>query len=143
LRRSRRSRAYCVEDENLGHYAVKAYSPDLRLRIVQAIDAGLPQADVAALFDVSVATIYRYLKQRRETGSLDPKPLLGKPFSIRPEQHEALRALWRSIPDASLEETCRQWQEQTGSPMSPATMCRMQQRLAWTYKKNLARQRAG
>ena len=114
---------------------MKAYSLDLRLKIVQAIDSGLPQQDVAALFDVSVATINRYLKQRRETGTLDPKPLLGKPFSTPPEQHAALIELWRSAPDASLEETCRLWQEQTGRPMSPSTMCRMQQRLGWTYKK--------
>jgi transposase len=116
-----------------GH-AVKAYSSDLRRKIVQAIDSGLPKDDVAMHFGVSVATINRYLKRRRETGSLAPKPLPGRPSTVSPEQHAALLELWRSHPDATLEETCRRWEEQTGQRLSPTTMCRMQQRLRWTSK---------
>ncbi|HEY7348792.1 MAG TPA: helix-turn-helix domain-containing protein [Ktedonobacterales bacterium] len=47
---------------------MRAYSNDLRQRIVRAVDQGHRQAEIAAAFQLSVATIKRYLKQRRETG---------------------------------------------------------------------------
>jgi transposase len=122
---------------------MKAFSPDLRLKIVQAVDSGLPQQEVADRFAVGVATVERYLKRRRDTGHLEPRPLPGKPRRIGSEHHAALEALWRAHPDATLEELCRRWQEQTHQLVSPATMCRMHRRLNWTVKKNAPRQRAG
>ncbi|MFL5658370.1 MAG: IS630 transposase-related protein, partial [Ktedonobacteraceae bacterium] len=47
---------------------MKAYSQDLRQRVLRAVDAGQTQAEIAKTFAVSVATIKRYLKQRREIG---------------------------------------------------------------------------
>ncbi len=43
---------------------MKAYSTDLRERIVAAVDAGMPRPKAARTFRVSVATLKRYLKQR-------------------------------------------------------------------------------
>ena len=43
---------------------------DLRERIVAAVDAGLPQAQVAERFGVSLRTVERYLSRRRRRGSL-------------------------------------------------------------------------
>ena len=115
---------------------MKAYSPDLRLKIVQAVDSGLPQQEVADRFGVSVATVERYLKRRRETGCLAPRPIPGRPRHIKPEQHATLEALWRASPDATLEDLCERWQEQTTQQVSPSTMCRMHDRLDWTVKKS-------
>src|SRR5713101_1986827 len=58
---------------------MKAYSQDLRQRVVRAVDAGQSQAEIAKTFAVSVATIKRYLKQRRETGHVLPKAIPGRP----------------------------------------------------------------
>src|SRR5436305_15304640 len=49
---------------------VRAYSMDLRGRVVAAVDAGLPQAQAAERFGVSLRTVERYLARRRVTGSL-------------------------------------------------------------------------
>src|SRR5437763_574188 len=57
------------------YWGMKAYSPDLRRKIVQAVDSGLPQQEVADRFGVSVATVERYLKLRRDTGRLEPRPI--------------------------------------------------------------------
>ena len=40
---------------------MKAYSQDLRQRVLRAIDQGKSQAEVAATFAISTATIKRYL----------------------------------------------------------------------------------
>jgi transposase len=44
---------------------MKAYSQDLRERVLRAADLGRPRAEIVQLFGVSLATIKRYLKQRR------------------------------------------------------------------------------
>src|SRR5438034_5433693 len=67
---------------------MKAYSEDLRLRVVAAVDGGMPRAAVARVFEVGSATITRYLRLRRETGGLGPRPRHGPP----PIKTAALRA---------------------------------------------------
>src|SRR3712207_9569167 len=51
---------------------MRAYSMDLRERVVAAVDAGMRPAQVAARFEVSVRSVERYLARRRTTGSLAP-----------------------------------------------------------------------
>lgn len=62
---------------------MKAYSKDLRLRVLAAVDWGMPRAQVAKTFGVSVSTIKRYLRLRRETGDVQPKPIPGPPARKR------------------------------------------------------------
>ena len=52
---------------------MKAYSQDLRERVLRAVDLGRPRAEVVQLFGVSLPPIKRYLKQRREEGHLRPR----------------------------------------------------------------------
>ena len=52
---------------------MKAYSEDLRERVVRAVAIGTPRDEVAATFGVSVPTIKRWLRLKRETGGLAPE----------------------------------------------------------------------
>jgi transposase len=58
---------------------MKPYSKDLRIRVLAALDRGVPREDVASTFSVSVPTIKRWLKRRRETGDIDARPIPGRP----------------------------------------------------------------
>jgi transposase len=59
---------------------MKPYSKDLRVRMLAAVDSGVvPREEVAKTFSVSVPTIKRWLKRRRETGDVEPKPIPGRP----------------------------------------------------------------
>ena len=52
-----------------------AYSNDLRGRVVAAYDAGeCTQEQVATRFAVSASWVRKILRQRRDTGSIDPRP---------------------------------------------------------------------
>ena len=53
---------------------MKPYSKDLRIRVLAAVDRGAPREEVARTFSVSVPTIKRLLKRRRETGDVETQP---------------------------------------------------------------------
>ena len=81
---------------------MKAYSMDLRHRVLAACDGGERTAAVAARFGVSPAWVRRLKQFRRELGIVGPRPISGRgPAKIdrgRP------RALVGGRPDATLAE---------------------------------------
>lgn len=114
---------------------MKAYSEDLRERVVRAVAIGTPRDEVAGMFVVSVPTIKRWLKQQRETGSLAPKPIPG-PVAVKGGALMALLpARLAEQADATLDEHCLWWETTTGGTVSTATMSRAITALAWTRKK--------
>jgi transposase len=52
---------------------MNAYSKDLRLRVLAAVDWDTPRKEIVRTFGVSLATIKRYLKRRRESGEVAPR----------------------------------------------------------------------
>jgi transposase len=114
---------------------MKAYSQDLRERVVRAVDQGMSQREAARTFSVSEPTVKRYLKQRRETGSLAPKAIPGRPKKKIGHLLERLRPQLEAHPDATLKEHCRLWEAETGAKVSPSTIGRAIERLKWTRKK--------
>jgi transposase len=114
---------------------MKAYSLDLRERIVQAVADGMPKSVVARLFAVSVATISNYLRQVTATGSLAPRPIPGRPAAIAREQEAAFVAFLRAAPDATLAERISAWAHDHQVTLSPATMSRTIRRVGWRRKK--------
>src|SRR3712207_9478479 len=73
---------------------MRAYSMDLRERVVAAVDRGMTQEQAAALFGVSVNTVARYLARRRDTGSLAPTTYR---HGAVPEKKRRLQA-WLAAP---------------------------------------------
>ncbi len=114
---------------------MKAYSLDLRERILMAVDAGTPKSEVARTFRVHYTTVQRYVAQRRDTGSLAPKPHRHRAPLIKPEQYETLRGQLEAAPDAILAEHCETWERTQGVHLAPSTMHRTLARLGWTRKK--------
>jgi putative transposase len=73
---------------------MRAYSLDLRTRIVEAVDKQVgAQGEIAARFGVSRSTGKELLGRRRETGTLAPKPQGG---GNRPKVNEAQRGAGRA-----------------------------------------------
>src|SRR3954452_10132406 len=68
---------------------MRAYSMDLRERVVAAVDRGMTQEQAAVTFGVSVNTVARYVTRRRKTGSLAPTAYRHGP---RPEKKARLQA---------------------------------------------------
>jgi|SRR5690348_2140740 transposase len=115
---------------------MKPYSEDLRWRVVSAVASGMPREDVAWRFAVSVPTITRWLRLKRETGGLTPKPVPGPPAVKLVALLEALPGRLAERADATLEEQCSWWHEVSGVDVSTATMSRALARLDQTRKKS-------
>ena len=61
---------------------MRAYSEDLRKKIVAAIERGMPKAHAARLFDVSLSSVKRYARSVRQGDSLTPKKSPGRPRKV-------------------------------------------------------------
>ena len=94
---------------------MKAYSTDLRERVVAACDAGdATREQIADRFSVSVAWIRKLIRQRRETGSIEPRPHGGgraPAFDGRARRGSARRSGPTMMPP---------WRNSAGPPASPA-----------------------
>jgi transposase len=117
---------------------MNAYSKDLRLRVLDALDRGLSRKEVSNLFGLSVSTIKRYVKRRRQGEDLEPKPSTGRKRRIlcSPEEKAALWKQLQENEEDTLERHCQLWEERWGVRVSIATMSRaIREKLGWTYKK--------
>jgi transposase len=113
---------------------MKAYSIDLRERVVAACDAGdATREQVAARFSVSVPWVRKLLRRRRETGSIAPKPRGGgRPPAFDGEAAGRLREAVRADADATLMELARA----SGVPCRASAVHRALARLGVTRKKS-------
>jgi transposase len=113
---------------------MKAYSIDLRQRVVAAYDAREgTQEQIAARFAVSTSWVRKLLRQRRQTGSIDPRPHGGgHAEAFDAEAAARLRQAVRDDSDATLEELGRA----SGVACSPSAVYRTLDRLGITRKKS-------
>ena len=82
---------------------MKAYTLDLRERVVKFVAGGGTRAQVARLFRLGERTVYRYLAAAK-TNNLAPKTSWGHWRKLDPDQ---LAAHVRHHPDATLQELQR------------------------------------
>ena len=114
------------------------YSKDLRVRAVEAVERGIPRKDVLKTFRISLTTLKRWLKKKREGEDLSPGTSTGRKRRILADAEER-RALWEQLEandDATLERHCELWEERRGVNVSRSAMSRaIRHKLGWTYKK--------
>jgi transposase len=117
---------------------MNAYSKDLRLKTLAAIDRGIPRKEVSELFGVSLSTIKRWLNRRRLTGDVDIHKIPGRPSVKGKALREWLPSKLKSNPNLTLREHCEAFFDESGMEVSEATMSRNIARLPgrWPLKKS-------
>jgi transposase len=113
---------------------MKAYSMDLRERIVRARRAGESVERVAQRFGVCTKTV-RVYEKRAFQGRLSPTPRPGKARRLSAEEHEALRALVGERSDWTLPLLSEVWRERTDQEVPATTLRDALHRLEITHKK--------
>jgi len=115
--------------------AMKAYSIDLREKVLRAGDQGHPREEIIKLLGVSRATIKRYLKQRRDTGTIAPKAIPGRTPKKLGLLQADLAAQLQAHDDLRVEDQCWLWEQTHGMHVSTSTTSEAIKRIGWTRKK--------
>ena len=117
---------------------MRAYSLDLREKIIASHEEGTSIRKLAKRFRVSRGTVWNLIKLKRETGDIRPQlPQGGRLGQLAGKETELIEMV-RQHSDYTLSEYCEYWDEKTGIRVSPSTMCRELQKLEWTIKKNFS-----
>ena len=113
---------------------MKAYSKDLRERVIRARERGEAPSSIAERLEVSLGWVYSLLRRYRATGNYEALPLnAGRKPKMSESDLELLRQTVHEHPDATLEEL----KNLTGFSVSIATISRaLNERLGITFKKN-------
>jgi transposase len=114
---------------------MRAYSLDLRQRVLAALDRGMSRQQVVVTFGISLATLKRWVALHRTHNDLTPKRAPGRGRMIKVEQHVALQTQLTAHPDATLERHAQLWNAAHGTTVSYRTLGRAITRLGWTRKQ--------
>ena len=110
---------------------MKAYSMDLRQRVLADCDKGLATGQVAAKYSVSTAWVRRLKQRRRDSGETQPRKGRPGPKPVLADQHDRLRQTVAAQPDL----TAREYRDRLGLGCAVATVWRALRRLDLTFKK--------
>jgi transposase len=114
---------------------MKAYSEDLRKKIVSAIERGMPKAQAARTFGVGISTVKRYATKAQKGESLEPGKAPGKRPKMDERERKLLKEDLKERPFATLRERCEYVKAIGGVSVSRSTMCRAIARIGSTRKK--------
>jgi transposase len=114
---------------------MRAYSEDLRRKIVEAIQRGMGQSEAARSFGVSLSSVKRYVRALSKGGSLRPKKHPGPRPKIGERGGRLLESDVEERPTLSLSDRCRFLEQATGIEVSESTMSRVLRRLGFSRKK--------
>ena len=103
---------------------------------MRAVDHGKPRKQIVEALGVSLATIKRYVKQRREQGHVRPKAIPGRVPIKRQPLAAGLEPQLPAYPDATLERHGELGEQVHGQQVSRWTMSRAIKQLGWTRKKS-------
>lgn len=112
------------------------YSPDLRARVIAAVDGGLGAYPAAALFRVSVSYIYKALGRRRATGETTARASGRGPAPKLAPFEPALRARVAEGPDITLAELQSWLLAEHALKVSVGCLWKQLRRLGLTLKKS-------
>jgi transposase len=114
----------------------RGYSVDLRERVLAAVDNGMTHPEAAETFSIGQASVDRWVRLRRETGSLEPRPHGGGyPAAFDDEQREIVRQVVAEKPDRTLAELTVEVCARIKRTVSASAIVRAVKKLGLTLKK--------
>ena len=111
-------------------------SVEVRKRVVAAHREGKgTYAELADVFQVGEASVSRWLRLDRETGSLEPKPPPGRAPKLDERGRAVLRELVEQDNDATLAELASRLQERTGVKLVVSAVYKVLAKMGISRKK--------
>jgi transposase len=116
---------------------MRAYSEDLRKKIVVALERSMSKAEAARTFDVSLSSVKRYARTVRQGGSLTPKKSPGRTRIVDETSQVLLKEDVKERPAATIGQRRRFLEHITGKVLSDSTVRRLMKRLGFSQKNGL------
>ena len=114
---------------------MRAYSLDLRERIVSAVEKGMTKVEAAKQFGVSRSSLYSYLKRSKENNLTADSPP-GRPRKLSLEQEQAIASQIKENNDLSLAEHAEKIEKAHGVKLAVSTLHLYCKRAGITRKKD-------
>ena len=115
-----------------------AYGIDLRKKAIEAVEKGNSQKAVAKLLNIGLASLERWLKRKRETGSVEAISPPGAPRKIDKAGEVKLKEYVKENPESTLGELCEHLASQGYEHVSNSTMSRLLKAMTISRKKNVS-----
>jgi transposase len=120
------------------HGAMKAYSEDLRKKVVEAVQQRrISKSEAARLFGISLSSVKRYTKLADRGESLTPKKGGGRPPMADDATKKLLEEDIRIRPSATVKERRRFLESFASKSLSEPTLRRLLKRMGFSRKKGL------
>src|SRR5689334_5988052 len=116
----------------------RAYSQDLRDRVIGATERGTSARKAAARFEVGASTAIKWLERLRDSGERSARRQGRRPGSKLDPHRDFLLAAVEAEPDSTLEELQRRLVEERGVQASISTIWTFLDRHDLTFKKKSA-----
>ena len=113
---------------------MRAYSEDLRKKIVAALERGMSKAEAARTFSVSLSSVKRYARSARQGDSLTPKKSPGRTRKVDEKAQVLLKEDVKEHPAATIGQRRRFLEHITGTVMSNSTVRRLMKRMGFSQK---------
>ena len=113
----------------------RAFSVDLRKRVVDFVAQGNSRRSAASKFSVSVSFAINLLRHLKETGGLEPLPCGGTKEGKLAPHHDYLLRRIKEKPDITMSELASEL-ENRGTKVHPSSISRFFCRKGYSYKKN-------
>jgi transposase len=112
------------------------YSEDLRKKIVEAVERGMPKIEAARTFGVGISSVKRYAAAARQGRSLTPKKRPGSKPKLDVSARKLLETNLEEHPEATLPQRREFLRRVCGVSVSDSTVSRMFKRMGWSRKKD-------
>ncbi len=107
----------------------KSYSLDLREKVLQYLENNQDKKTVSSVFQIGIATVYRWVAQKKEKGNLHP---LRRKYAYKKIDDQKLIEYVKAHPDQFLSEIAQQFK------LTPQAIFYALKRLKITRKKSHA-----
>ena len=117
--------------------AMKPYSEDPRVKIVQAVGDGMSKSAAVRLFGVSLSSVKRYVRIANRGASLEPRKGGGRPPKTNETMKKLLEKDVKERPAATVRNRRLFLHSVTGDSLSVSTIKRLLKRMGFSQKNGL------
>jgi len=121
---------------------MRAYSQDLRDRVLGALERGERPTDIARRLEVSRGWVHQVRKQLQTEGRRTSLQIGGHRKSVLAPLESTIRAWIEEQPDLTLAEMCERLDREHGVSIKIPALWHQLDKWGLSFKKNSARQRA-